>query len=145
MKIVLAADHGGFELKEEIKGFLGAGTQGKDIIDVGAYKLDPSDDFPEIINSGVSAVLKNKAVGIFVCGTGIGVSMAANRNKGIRAALCSSMDYAVLARQHNDANVLCLGGRFIDFSEAKKIIDAFLNTSFLGGKYQRRQDKLDKD
>lgn len=142
MKIVLAADHGGFELKEKIKDWL-IGEGVNDVVDVGANVFNAEDDFPPIANRGVKMVLGGRAVGIFVCGSGTGVCMAANRHKGVRAALCHSVEYAKLARSHNDANVLCLGGRFVDFETAQDIIEAFLYTEFLGGKYQKRMKEID--
>ena len=109
-------------------------------------------DFPDIAADAIHHVIlsgtKNPAkrsVAILICGTGIGVSIAANRYSGIRAALCHSVEYAKLAREHNDANVLCLGGRFISAEEAKLVVDTFLNTDSLPEeKYARRNQMLDK-
>jgi ribose 5-phosphate isomerase B len=88
--------------------------------------------------------LTKGGIGIFVCGSGVGISMAANRYKGIRAALCHCVEYAKMARLHNNANVLCLGGRFLTLEEAKAMIETFLNTEFLGGKYQVRMAMMDE-
>ena len=140
--IILAADHGGFELNQKIKQMFS--EKGIDYADVGAHRFDALDNFPSYVARGVKAVLDNRSVGIFICGSGIGISMAANRRRGIRAALCHSVEYAKLAREHNNANVLCLGGRFLEFEEAEKIIDAFLNTEFLGGKYTARMAMLER-
>ena len=139
-KIIIAADHGGFETKEMLKEYL---TQ--DIVDVGYYEFDPLSNFPPLVLDLVEEVKKNKCFGIIICGSGIGVSIAANRHKGIRAALCHSVEYAKMARQHNDANVLCLGGRYLGDIETKKIVDAFLNTDFLDGKYRVRMELIDKN
>jgi ribose 5-phosphate isomerase B len=134
--IVLASDHGGFPLKEQVKEYLK--TKGLDVIDVGTDSTD-SCDFPVFVKKAVNQITSNQnARGILVCGSGLGVSIAANRNPEIRAALCHRPEYAELSRQHNNANVLCLGGRFLTFDEAIKIIDIFLSTEFLGGKYHTR-------
>ena len=135
--IVLAADHGGYELAQHIK-------KKYAVSDVGAQILDDLDDFPPFVDNAIAEIKKTKdAVGIIICGSGIGVSIAANRHKGIRAALCHSVEYARAAREHNDANVLCLGGRFLKPKEAEKIIDTFLHTEFIGGKYKKRMDMID--
>jgi len=125
--IVLASDHGGYELKEKLKTYL----MYKDyrVEDVGTHSADTT-DYPIWVKKGVSQVLADNTYGIFVCGAGIGVSIAANRNKGIRAAVVHSEDTARLAREHNNANVLCLGGRFLTESQAEKIVDIFLETKF---------------
>lgn len=141
MKIILAADHGGFELKEIIKEYL---TKDYEIEDLGTYNND-SVDYPdygikagEAINKGIAS----KA--IIVCGTGIGISIAANKVPGIRAALCHNVEYAKLSRQHNNANVLALGGRFLQAQEAKDIVDAWLNTEFEDGRHQKRINKINE-
>ena len=135
--IVLAYDHGGFELAQEIKKLFACK-------DLGAQRFDAEDDFPPIVERAVKEVIKSKGIGIIICGSGIGVCIAANRHKGIRAALCHSAEYAKMARLHNDANVLCLGGRYVSVKEAQEIITTFLNTQFLGGKYQKRMAQIDK-
>jgi len=141
LKVILAVDHGGWELREGIKGFLAG--RGIETEDVGAQVYDELDDFPPFVDSLTKAVKKQDAIGILVCGSGIGVCMAANRVKGIRAALCHSVEYAEMSRLHNDANVLCLGGRYLEKEEVFAIIDKFLQTKFLGGKYQRRLELID--
>lgn len=141
MRIVLACDHGGFELKEQIKKWLC--DRGEQIVDVGLREFDETSDFPIFAKLGVGEILAHGGIGIFICGTGIGISIAANRYRGIRAALCHSVEYAKMSRLHNDANVLCLGGRYLNFEQAKEIIETFLKTEFLGGKYQKRIDLLD--
>lgn len=139
--IVLACDHAGYELKEYLKLYFT--KRDIEYFDAGAIKHDPEDDYPDIINSAVKHVIKNiNTKGIFICGSGVGVSMVANRHKGIRAVLASDAKTAEMSRLHNDANVLCLGARNICKRRATNIINTFLNTDFLGGKYQRRIDKF---
>ena len=140
-KIALAADHAGYEFKDALASYLR--EKGYDVIDLGTNSPD-SVDYPVYAKKLCSSVLSGECEkGILVCGTGIGMSIAANRNKGIRAALCTIPEYARLAREHNNANVLCLGARFVGFDEAVKITDVFLNTEFLGGRHQNRVNQLD--
>ncbi len=139
MVIHLASDHAGFALKERLARFL----VGKDIAihDEGTYTTE-SCDYPFFAHSLCSAVEKEQGMGILICGTGIGVSMAANRHKGIRAALCTTELQARLARRHNNANVLCLGARIIGEELALAIVEAFLEAQFEGGRHQRRIDMI---
>ncbi|MBQ8522382.1 MAG: RpiB/LacA/LacB family sugar-phosphate isomerase [Clostridia bacterium] len=139
--IVLASDHAGFELKEYLKLYF---TKHKiEYIDAGALNYDPEDDYPDIIKPATKHVLKDvNNRGIFICGSGVGVNMVANRTKGIRAVLASDTQTAEMARLHNNANVLCLGARMICKRRATNIINTFLSTDFLGGKHQRRIDKF---
>jgi len=138
--IVLACDHAGFELKEEIKKFFN--EENIITIDVGTYSKEPV-DYPDYAKLGCEKVLEDsRNVGIFICGTGLGMSMAANRNPKIRAALCSEPGVAILAREHNDANVLVLPGRYIKIGKAIKIIKVFLTTEFAGGRHARRIKKF---
>lgn len=140
-KIALAADHAGYEFKDALASYLR--EKGYDVIDLGTNSPD-SVDYPVYAKKLCSSVLSGECEkGILVCGTGIGMSIAANRHKGIRAALCTIPEYARLAREHNNANVLCLGARFVGFDEAVKITDVFLNTEFLGGRHQNRVNQLD--
>lgn len=135
MKIALAADHGGFELKEIIKEYL---TADYELIDLGTYNED-SVNYPDYgIKAGEAVASKAADCGIIFCGTGIGISIAANKVPGIRAALCHCVEYAKLSRQHNNANILALGGRFLAPAEAKEIVKAWLNTEFAGGRHQTR-------
>ena len=121
--IILACDHNGFNLKEQIKSFFN--SENITTIDVGCYSTDRV-DYPDFAKAGCQRVLENKRnIGIFICGTGIGMSMAANRNPEIRAALCNSVEAASLARKHNDANVLVLSGKRIKKRKAIKMIKAF--------------------
>ena len=136
--IYLGSDHGGFALKAAIRTHLE--KQGLKVVDCGNTKFDSADDFTTFVTPVVQGVLKHPDNrGILVCGTGIGVSIAANHHAGIRAALVHNVDYARLAREHNDANVLCLGGRFIDENVALTAVDTFLTTAMNPDpKYQRR-------
>jgi len=140
MKIVLASDHAGYVLKERIKSHLK--DRNVEIIDVGCNSPEPVDYADFGYKAAVMVAEKSSDRGILVCGTGIGMSMVANKVKGIRAALVSSVELAELTRQHNDSNVLCLGGRFIESNLAFKIIDTWLDTSFEGGRHLRRIKKI---
>ena len=138
--IVVASDHRGYELKEELKEFFN--NENIITIDVGTYSKEPV-DYPDYAKLGIDKILENKNnVGIFVCGSGIGMSLAANRNPKIRAALCVNERMASLARKDNDANVLCLGANFIKKKKAIKIVKIFLTTSFEGGRHARRLKKI---
>jgi ribose 5-phosphate isomerase B len=141
-RIAIASDHGGFELKEELKGALAGGDL--EIVDLGTDDATTSVDYPDYADALCEAVLEGRAaLGILVCGTGIGVSIAANRRRGIRAALCTDPFMARMAREHNDANVLCLGGRVIGAALALGIAREFLAGAFAGGRHQRRLAKID--
>lgn len=138
--IAIASDHAGVSLKETLKEALGA--RGFLVNDLGPHSKD-SVDYPDFAARLTKLVAGHKGSrGILICGSGIGMSMAANRVKGIRAALCRSVEDAQLARAHNDANVLCLGERMTDAGTAKDILDAFLTTSFDGGRHQARVEKM---
>ncbi|WP_312094956.1 ribose 5-phosphate isomerase B [Aminipila sp.] len=140
MKIAMACDHGGFELKEEIKTYLE--KQGIQILDLGTHTTD-SVDYPEYGEACGEAVVSGRADrGIVCCGTGIGISIAANKVKGVRCALCTSVQMAEMTRKHNDANILAMGGRITDTEAAKNITQAWLDTEFEGGRHQRRVDML---
>jgi ribose 5-phosphate isomerase B len=138
--IHIGSDHGGFALKSRLSAILK--QKGYEIDDLGTYSED-SVDYPEQGKKVALAVLKDGNTGIIICGTGIGISIAANRFKGIRAALCHNVEYAKLSREHNNANILALGGRFLDDRSAEEITDTFLKTEFLGGRHQRRVELLD--
>lgn len=138
--IILACDHAGYVLKEQIKEFFN--KENITTIDVGTYSTE-SVDYPDYAKAGNQKVLENSNnVGIYICGTGIGMCMAANKNPKIRAALCQSTTFASLARKHNDANVLVLPGRFISKQKAIRIVKVFLTTNFEGGRHARRVKKL---
>ncbi|HHU50260.1 MAG TPA: ribose 5-phosphate isomerase B [Firmicutes bacterium] len=140
MKIAVSSDHAGYELKKEITSYLK--EKGFDFQDFGPLTADPV-DYPD------QALLVAKAVasgaftkGIIICGTGIGISISANKIKGIRAALCSDVYSARMARAHNDANVLALGARVVGVGLALAIVEAFLNEAFLGGRHEQRVAKM---
>ena len=139
-RIVLAADHAGFDLKEAIKAYLT--DKGIDTIDV-QPELVEEDDYPEIVRKGCAAVLEYDCTGIVFGGSGNGEAMAANKVTGIRCALCYSKETAQLARAHNNANVMSLGGRMIDVELAKDLVDIFLTTDFEGERHKRRIDDLE--
>jgi len=142
MKIALGADHGGFELKEKIKQHLSK-KEGIEVIDFGTNSTE-SVDYPKYGHLVANSVV-NKEVdfGILVCGTGIGISIAANKIKGIRAANCTNTTMAKLTRQHNDANILALGARIVGDILALDIVDEFLAASFEGGRHQKRIDEIE--
>ena len=140
MKIAIASDHGGLEYKNKIKKHLV--TKGYDIIDEGTNSNE-SCDYPDYAKKVGSLVVSGQVEkGILVCGTGIGMSIAANKIKGIRAALCSDTFSAHATREHNDSNILCLGQRVIGESLALDIVDTWLNAEFQGGRHQNRIDKI---
>lgn len=136
MKIVIASDHAGYFLKEKIKDFLL--KEGYEVEDVGTYS-SVSVDYPEYGAKAIEKLLNGEAErGILICGTGIGMSIVANRFPGIRAALCHEPFSAKMARLHNNANVLVLGGRLIGDGMAVEIVKTFLTTEFEGGRHERR-------
>ena len=139
-KIAIGADHAGFELKEVLKKWL---TQnGFESKDFGTYNTE-SADYPDFAHPVASAVEKQEFdLGLLICGSANGVAITANKHQGIRAAICWTEELAALARQHNNANVLCLPARFISQELAGKILDRFLNTSFEGGRHERRVNKI---
>jgi ribose 5-phosphate isomerase B len=138
--IALGCDHGGFALMQEIKSHLD--ELGLEYRDFGTYSAE-SCDYPVYAEAAARAVASGECDrGILVCGTGIGISMAANKIKGIRAALCSDCFSAEMTRRHNDANMLALGARVLGGGLALKIVDTFLTTGFDGGRHQRRIDLI---
>lgn len=140
MKIGIASDHGGFELKEYIKEYLE--EKKIEYIDYGTNSLDSVDypDYGEKLAKGV--ISKEVDKGIAICGTGIGISIACNKVKGTRAALCGDTYSARMSREHNDANVLALGGRVVGKDLAIEIVSTWLNAKFQGGRHSRRVDKI---
>ena len=139
IKLAIACDHAGFETKENIKKTLGAKVEW---VDLGTNSLD-SVDYPDFGRAMGEAIKSGKAEkGILICGSGIGISIAANRFPEVRAALCTSPEMARLARQHNDANVIAFGSRITDSDTILACIDAFLNTEFEGGRHAGRVEKL---
>ncbi|MBS7298910.1 MAG: ribose 5-phosphate isomerase B [Eubacteriales bacterium] len=140
--IAIGSDHGGFELKTHIMEYLK--NQGLELFDFGTYSED-SCDYPDIAEKVANAVADGECEkGILICGTGIGISIAANKVKGIRAALCGDVYSAKMTRKHNDANILCMGGRVTGRELAFMICDTFLSEEFEGGRHQNRIDKIHK-
>ncbi len=140
MKIALGCDHGGLEHKNAIGEFLK--EQGFEVVDFGIYE-QVSVDYPDIATKLCESILSGETErGILVCGTGIGMSIAANKFKGIRAAACSEHFSAKYTRLHNNSNVLCLGGRVIGVGTAIELADIFVKTEFEGGRHQTRVDKI---
>lgn len=140
MKISIGADHAGYEYKqrivEELKG------RGIEVEDFGTHSLD-SMDYPDVAHPVAESVEAGQSdLGIVICGSGNGINITVNKHQGIRSALCWNTELAELARQHNNANVLALPARFIDYSTALDCVNAFLNTEFEGGRHQRRVDKI---
>ena len=141
-KIAIASDHGGFDLKENIIAFLL--KKGLEIDNLGAHSTD-SVDYPDYGIKLAQAITDKKFVrGILICGTGVGMSIVVNRFPGIRGTLCSDVYTAKMCREHNDSNILILGGRVIEFGLAIKILEIWLNTEFEGGRHQRRLDKINE-
>lgn len=135
-KIYIASDHAGYEMKSKLCDYF------KTFIDLGTNSNE-SVDYADFAHNLSSSVLKNEdSLGILICGTGVGMSMAANRKKGIRAGLVSSPEITRLIRQHNNANVLVLPGRFMDEEEAIKSVKTFIETEFEAGRHQARIDKI---
>lgn len=140
VKIVVGSDHAGFELKQIITEHLS--ERNMNYIDFGTNCLD-SVDYPDYAKKVAEEVnSKDLIMGILVCGSGQGMAMTANRFKNVRAAICHNSDVAKVTRQHNDANVLCLGSRFIDTPEAIKCVDVFLSTDFEGERHLKRINKI---
>lgn len=139
-KILIASDHAGFELKDQIKQFLK--TLNLEAIDLGTNDSTTSVDYPDFANLVAKNISKDGDYAILICGTGIGISIAANRHKHIRCALCHDKFTATMAREHNDANVLCFGARVVKFEEAKAMIEAFFTTEFAAGRHLGRVNKL---
>lgn len=141
--IILAADHGGFELKEKLKKYLI--KQGQDIVDIGAFEEQPLDDFTKYAKLAMARMKENKkAKSIVVCGSGVGVAIVCNRYPGIYAAVGINEEQVKLSRQHNHINVLNLAGRTTTFAKAKKMVDIFLSEPALGGKYAKRMKEIDE-
>jgi ribose 5-phosphate isomerase B len=141
MKIALAADHVGFGLKEKVREYLK--SQGLEVEDYGPSNAESVDypDFAEMVAAQVAA--KQADYGVLVCGTGIGMMLAANKVPGIRAVVANNTISARMAREHNNANVLTMGGRMIDAATMRQIVDTWLSTPFAGGRHQRRLEKID--
>lgn len=140
MKLVIAGDHAGFELKKELVEYLK--SKSHTVEDLGPYKPG-SVDYPDYAHPLAEAVEKGEFdFGISICGSGNGINITVNKHQGIRSALCWNTKIAELARQHNNANIIALPARFISVDEAKEMVDIFLNTKFEGGRHERRVNKI---
>ena len=141
--VALASDHAGFELKKHLQPFLR--ELGYEVHDLGTDSTE-SVDYPDFGHALANCLLSGIARwGIAICGSGIGISIAANRHPGIRAALCQNAAQAALARQHNDANILALGARMVSEQTAQECVKTFLSTAFEGGRHEKRVKKLDQE
>ncbi len=141
MKIAIGSDHAGFQLKETLRTYLH--NKGFDVKDFGTYSEERA-DYPDFAHPVASAVEHNEVErGVLICGSGNGVNMSANRHHSVRSALCWNAEIAMLARQHNDANVIALPARYISVEEAEKCLDAFFNTAFEGGRHTDRVKKIE--
>ena len=141
MKYFIGTDHAGFEVKPFVIEYLK--NKGIEVEDLGTYSTE-SVDYPDFAHKVAKAVLENPGtMGILICGSGIGMSLAANKHKGIRAALCHDYYTAEMARRHNDANILCFGARIVGKGEIESILEAWLTHEFEGGRHQRRVEKID--
>jgi ribose 5-phosphate isomerase B len=138
--LIAGSDHAGLTLKQELIGI--AAELGYEVRDIGTHTSD-STDYPDYAHQVASAVAGGEGIGLLVCGSGIGMSMAANRHKGVRAAVCTDVFSAHVAREHNDANVLCMGARVTGPGLAVDILNAFLAARFEGGRHERRVNKID--
>ncbi len=140
LKIAIASDHGGFELKEKIRADYKDNVV--EFIDFGTFSTD-SVDYPDIAEKVISSVLNNEvAFAVLICGTGVGISIAANRHKGIRAAILYDEFVAQMAKEHNNANIIVFGGRTMKYEDVAKRISIFMNAEFLGGRHLNRIKKL---
>jgi ribose 5-phosphate isomerase B len=141
LKLVFAADHAGYELKNQLRD--AAEKQGYVVSDVGTHAAD-SVDYPDYAHRGAEAIIGGQAdLGIFVCGSGTGMAISANKTQGVRAANAWSAEIAKLAREHNDANVLCIPGRFMSPADAEAIMQAFLSAEFQAGRHATRVGKIE--
>jgi len=138
-KIAIGADHAGYALKSELVSLLK--EKGYSVTDFGCPS-EESIDYPDYAHPVAKVVETEGVIGILICGSGNGISMSANKHSGIRCALCWTDEIALLARQHNDANIISLPARYISVAEAKKCVDIFLKTEFEGGRHQRRVNKI---
>ncbi len=140
MKIAISADHAGFELKKIL--IIKLKESGHTVNDYGTNSTD-SIDYPDYAYAAAKSIADgDNELGVIICGSGVGVSITANKVKGIRAANCFNSEMASLARQHNNANVICLGARFLTEVQASEMVDTFITTEFEGGRHERRVEKI---
>lgn len=140
MKVAFASDHAGYQLKKHLIEVME--NKGYECVDFGTHS-EESCDYPDYAHPAAESVERGECeFGIAMCGTGNGIAMTLNKHQGIRSALCWLPEIAALAKQHNNANILVLPARFVSFEEADRILDAYLNNSFEGGRHQRRIDKI---
>ena len=138
--ICIASDHAGYGLKEKIKDYLI--NKSISLIDLGPFSED-SVDYPDYARKAAKRLILRKSdAGILVCGSGTGMAISANKFKGIRAAQCYSKSSTILSREHNNSNIICLGSRMLKYKDALKYVTYFLNTKFIGGRHQKRVDKI---
>lgn len=142
--LYIAADHAGYQLKKRLVRYLQNELGLLEVEDMGAYEYDERDDFPDFIIPAAEKAVKNNGRVIIIGGSGNGEAIAANKVKGVRCALAHSVETAALSRQHNNANGLALGARILTEEHAMAIVKTWLATEFLGGKYQRRNEKIEK-
>mgnify|MGYP000373123569 CR=1 FL=1 len=140
-ELLIASDHAGYDLKEALKKFML--EQGLKVSDLGCDSPE-SVNYPSYAHQVAEKVQKEHSRGILICGSGIGMSITANRHPGVRAALCMSVELAKLSREHNDSNILVLGARFVDIKLAEEILDIWLKTPFAAGRHQTRLEQIDK-
>lgn len=141
ISVAIGADHAGYEYKTTVINWLQ--QQNISIKDFGTFSTD-SVDYPDFAHPVANAVENNEFnFGILICGSGNGVAISANKHKNIRAALCWTIEVAILARQHNNANIVCIPARFVDIDTTKKMVEIFLQTPFEGGRHQRRVEKIE--
>ncbi len=139
MDIAIGSDHAGFEAKKEVISVMQ--SAGYNMIDCGTFSTD-SIDYPDIAELVAEQVLEKNILGIIICGTGIGIAIAANKIPGIRAAVCTDVFTAEMARKHNDANIVAVGARVLEIDQMKEIINIFMKTKFEGGRHQLRVEKI---
>lgn len=142
MKIAFGCDHAGFPLKAEVLAALAAG--GHEVVDLGAKDAVTSVDYPDFAHAVARRLASGEVeLGVLVCGSGVGMSIAANRHRGVRAVVCSEAYTATMSRLHNDANVLCFGARVVGPGVARELLDAFVSTRFEGGRHEKRVAKIE--
>jgi ribose 5-phosphate isomerase B len=141
--ISIGSDHAGYELKEKVKSHIKQAFPAEPVQDEGTFSPESS-DYPDYAHKVAEKVAAGSArLGILICGSGNGVCMTANRHRNVRAALCWTKEIAILARQHNNANIICIPARFVSVEAANEMVEAFFKTDFEGGRHQRRVEKME--